>query len=81
MREYYFKVRKTGTRDTPTKVFGIRNVAAYKRQMKKNGYTVIWRLKRPRGVSQGRSGCRTNGSAPRAVARWSYGVSPMCGWC
>ena len=41
MREYFFKVRKTGTRDTPTKVFGIRNPAAYKRQMKKNGYTVI----------------------------------------
>ena len=41
MREYFFKVRKTGTRDTPTKVFGIRNPDAYKRQMKKNGYTII----------------------------------------
>ena len=41
MREYFFKVRKTGTRGEPTKVFGIRNVAAYKRQMKRHGYTVI----------------------------------------
>ena len=41
MREYFFKVRKTGTQDTPTKVFGIRNVAAYKRQMKRHGYSVI----------------------------------------
>ena len=41
MREYFFKVRKKGTRDTPTKVYGIRNPDAYKRQMKKNGYTII----------------------------------------
>ena len=41
MREYFFKVRKTGTRDTPTKVFGIRNPAAYKRQMKRAGYSII----------------------------------------
>ena len=41
MREYFFKVRKTGTRGEATKVFGVKNPEAYRRQMKKAGYTVL----------------------------------------
>ena len=58
MREYYFRVRKTGTKDTPTKVFGIRNVAAYKRQMKRHGYSII-------EIASLKSNWRQNRKAPK----------------
>lgn len=41
MKEYYFKVRKKGTKDNPTTIFGVENADAYRRQMKANGYTVL----------------------------------------
>ena len=41
MREYFFKVRKKGTRGEATKVFGVKNPEAYRRQMNKAGYTVL----------------------------------------
>ena len=41
MKDYYFKIRKRGTRDHATTVYGITDPKAYQRQMKKNGYTVL----------------------------------------
>ena len=41
MKEYYFKVRKKGTRRNATTVYGITDPKAYQKQMKKGGYSVL----------------------------------------
>jgi hypothetical protein len=41
MREFFFKVRKKGTRGSKTTIYGVSNPEAYKKQMKENGYTVF----------------------------------------
>ncbi|MDH4201477.1 MAG: hypothetical protein OEV87_01110 [Phycisphaerae bacterium] len=41
MKEYYFKVRKRGTRNNATTIYGITDPNAYQKQMKKGGYTVL----------------------------------------
>jgi hypothetical protein len=41
MKEYYFKVRKKGTRRNATTIYGIIDPKAYQQQMRQNGYTVL----------------------------------------
>lgn len=41
MKEYFFRVRKKGTRRNATTVYGINDPKAYQKQMKKEGYTVL----------------------------------------
>ena len=41
MKEYYFKVRKRGTQQNATTVYGVADPKAYQKQMKKEGYTVL----------------------------------------
>jgi len=41
MKEYFFKVRKKGTQDSKTTIYGVTNPEAYKKQMKEKGYTVF----------------------------------------
>ena len=41
MKEYYFKVRKKGTRQNATTVYGITDPKTYQKQLKKKGYAVL----------------------------------------
>ena len=41
MKNYFFKVRKKGTRGSKTTIYGVTNPEAYRKQMNENGYTVF----------------------------------------
>ena len=41
MKEYYFKVRRKGTRRNPTTIYGITDPRAYQKQMKEKNYSVL----------------------------------------